>query len=67
MHHQLELDRDHYPLVYVISEMVYGVATHVNLGWSKVRYVVGGIEHNVILEDDEFIFRDENTNEQEEG
>lgn len=57
MHHRLEEDRNSYPLIYILSEGVYGVAIQVNAFHSNVRYYKGGIEYNVSLENDEILFQ----------
>jgi hypothetical protein len=57
MRHHLEEDRNHFPLIYIIQEGVLGVAKHVHAYYSEVYYVAGGIEYNVVLENDEFLFK----------
>jgi len=64
MSHQLENERDIYPLVYVIEEGVLGFLTQENAYWSRVRYFAGGFEYNVMLGNDEFLLLDENKSEE---
>lgn len=59
MSHQVEQDRNVYPLVYVIQENVFGYLIQENAFFSKVRYSVGGMEYNTWLENDEFLIPDQ--------
>lgn len=59
MHHQIARDR----IVYVFDENVLGYVVSLGAFVSKVHYTVGGIEHQVYMENSDFIELGENNEE----
>lgn len=58
--HRLEIDREVFPLIFMIDEGVYGVLLSEGAFASRVRYTVDGIEYDgVYVGNDEFLLRDE--------
>lgn len=66
MHHRLEEDRQHRPLVWVMHEKVVGVAIQLNAHYAQVSYTAGGLGYEELLDDEDYLLLDDNYEYDEE-